>query len=83
MKRTLTVAFAALGLIAWVDPKTAGPTVSKEAAAAEARQQALYVIRAKLKDERRVNDIAFRIQAACVGSPIELIVGILCVVRRD
>ena len=64
MKRTLAVALAALGLIAWVDPKTAGPTVSKEAAAAEARQQALYVIRAKLKDERRVNDIAFRIQAA-------------------
>ena len=64
MKRTLMVAFAALGLIAWVDPKTAAPTVSKEAAAAEARQQALYVLRARFKDERRVNDIAFRIQAA-------------------
>ena len=64
MRRQLTVALAALGLIAWVDPKTAGPTVSKEAAAAEAKQQALYVVRAKLKDERRVNDIAFRIQVA-------------------
>jgi len=64
MKRTLVVAFAALGLIAWVDPKTAAPTVSKDEAAAEARQQALYVQRSRLRDERRVNDIAFRIEVA-------------------
>jgi beta-barrel assembly-enhancing protease len=64
MKRIVAVAFAALGLIAWVDPKMAAPTVSKEEAAAEARQQALYVVRARFRDERRVNDIAFRIEAA-------------------
>jgi Zn-dependent protease with chaperone function len=64
MRRQLAVCLAALGLIAWVDPKTVAPTVSKEAAAAEAKQQALYVLRAKQKDVRRVEDIAFRLQVA-------------------
>ena len=64
MKRTLAVAVAALGLIAWVDPKTATPEVSKEAAAAEAKRQAAYMFSARWKEIRRVEEIAFRLQVA-------------------
>jgi hypothetical protein len=63
-KRTLAVAMAALGLIAWADPKTAAPEVSKDAAAEEAKRQAVYVFKARAKEDRRVYDIAFRIEAA-------------------
>jgi hypothetical protein len=62
--RTLAVAIAALGLIAWADPKTAGPVISKDAAAEEAKRQLVYVLKARAKEERRVDDIAFRIEAA-------------------
>ena len=64
MKRTLAICVAALGLIAWVDPKTAGPEVTKDAAAEEAKRQAVYVFRARAKESDRVEDIAFRLQAA-------------------
>src|SRR4051812_18444690 len=64
MQKALAVAVAALGLIAWVDPKTAGPQVSKDAAAAEAKRQALYAFNARWKEMRRVEDIAYRIQVA-------------------
>jgi hypothetical protein len=64
IKKTLAVAVAALGLIAWADPKTAAPEVSKDAAAEEAKKQAVYVFTARMKEVRRVDDIAFRIEVA-------------------
>jgi membrane-associated protease RseP (regulator of RpoE activity) len=62
--RALAVACAAIGLIAWVDPKTAGPAVTQEAAAEEAKRQVVYVLKARAKELRRVEDIAFRIEVA-------------------
>jgi hypothetical protein len=53
-----------LGLIAWVDPKTAGPSVSESAAKAEAQRQAAYMYNARLKEFQRVQDIAFKLEAA-------------------
>jgi membrane-associated protease RseP (regulator of RpoE activity) len=64
IKRTVAVTLAALGLIAWVDPKTAAPEVSKDAAAQEARRQEVYVFKAREQEVRRVDDIAFRLEAA-------------------
>ena len=64
IKRALAVSAAALGLIAWVDPKTAAPEVSQDAAAQEARRQEVYVFKAREKEVRRVDDIAFRLEAA-------------------
>lgn len=64
LKRSLAICVAALGLIAWVDPKTAAPTVTKEAAADEARREVVYVFKARAKELRRVEDIAFRIEVA-------------------
>jgi Zn-dependent protease with chaperone function len=64
IKRTLAVCVAALGLIAWADPKTAAPEVSKDAAAEEAKKQMVYVLKARAKEERRVEAIAFRLEAA-------------------
>jgi Zn-dependent protease with chaperone function len=63
-RKVLAVAVAALGLIAWADPKTAGPVVSKDAAADEAKRQMVYVLTARAKEARRVEDIAFRIMVA-------------------
>ena len=62
--RGAAVAVAALGLIAWADPKTAGPAVTKEAASEEAQREMVYVLKARAKELRRVEDIAFRIEAA-------------------
>jgi len=62
--RTATVAVAALGLIAWVDPKTAAPVISKDAAADEAKRQMVYVLTARAREARRVDDIAFRLMVA-------------------
>lgn len=64
LKKTLAVSLAALGLIAWADPKTAAPEVSKDAAAEEAKRQMVYVLKARAKEDRRVQDIAFRIEVA-------------------
>jgi Zn-dependent protease with chaperone function len=64
IKRTMAVALAALGLIGWVDPKTAAPEVSKDAAAAEAKRQAAYVLKTRLREQRRVQGIAFRLEVA-------------------
>jgi membrane-associated protease RseP (regulator of RpoE activity) len=63
-KRALAVAVAALGLIAWLDPKTAAPEVSKGAAAEEAKRQLVYVYKARAKEQLRVHEIAFRIEVA-------------------
>lgn len=60
----LAVVVAALGLIAWADPKTAGPAITKDAAAEEARREMVYVLKARAKELRRVEDIAFRIEVA-------------------
>lgn len=62
--KCLAVLVAALGLIAWEDPKTAGPAVTQEAAAEEAKRQMVYVLKARAKELRRVEDIAFRIEVA-------------------
>ncbi|MDB5447457.1 MAG: peptidase Ste24p [Phenylobacterium sp.] len=64
MKRTLAVAVAALGLIAWVDPKTATPNASKDQVAEEAKREAAYMFSARWKEIRRVDEIAFRLQVA-------------------
>jgi hypothetical protein len=64
IKRTLAVTVAALGLIAWADPKTAAPEVSKDAAAEEAKKQMVYVLKARAKEAWRVDEIAFRLEAA-------------------
>jgi len=64
LRRSLAISVAALGLIAWVDPKTAAPTVTKEAAADEAQREMVYVLKARAKELRRVEDIAFRIEVA-------------------
>jgi membrane-associated protease RseP (regulator of RpoE activity) len=62
--RAAAVAMAALGLIAWADPKTAAPVISKDAAADEAKRQMVYVLKARAKEAQRVEDIAFRIMVA-------------------
>jgi hypothetical protein len=64
IKRTLAVSVAALGLIAWADPKTAAPEVSKDAAAEEAKKQMVYVLKARAREAGRVDQIAFRLEAA-------------------
>lgn len=64
IKRALLVSVAALGLIAWVDPKTAAPEVTKDAVAQEARRQEVYVFKAREKEVLRVEDIAFRLETA-------------------
>lgn len=64
IKKTLAVSVAALGLIAWADPKTAGPQVSQDDVAAEAKREMVYVLKARAKEEQRVGDIAFRIETA-------------------
>jgi membrane-associated protease RseP (regulator of RpoE activity) len=64
IKRTLAVGVAALGLIGWIDPKTAAPEVTKDAVAAEAKRQAVYVFNARMKEIRRVDDIAFKLEVA-------------------
>jgi membrane-associated protease RseP (regulator of RpoE activity) len=64
MRRTLGVAVAALGLIAWVDPKTATPTISNDALKAEAQREAAYAVKSHFKEEARVADIAFRLEVA-------------------
>jgi hypothetical protein len=64
IKRTLAVCVAALGLVAWAEPKTAAPEVSKDAAAEEAKRQLVYVFKARAKEQLRVREIAFRIEAA-------------------
>lgn len=62
--QTAAVAMAALGLIAWVEPKTATPSVAKDAAAEEAKRQMVYVLKARAKETQRVQDIAFRLMVA-------------------
>jgi membrane-associated protease RseP (regulator of RpoE activity) len=62
--KTAAVAMAALGLIGWVNPKTAAPPVAKDASADEAKRQMVYVLKARAKEARRVEDIAFRLMAA-------------------
>ncbi|CAN7507049.1 M48 family metallopeptidase [Phenylobacterium sp. LjRoot219] len=62
--QTAAVAMAALGLIAWVEPKTATPLVAKDAAAEEAKRQMVYVHKTRAKEAQRVQDIAFRIMVA-------------------
>jgi hypothetical protein len=64
LKRTLAVSVAALGLVAWADPKTAAPEITKDDAAAEAKREAVYVFKARMKEIRRVDDIAFRLEVA-------------------
>lgn len=62
--KTAAVAMAALGLVGWVEPKTATPLVAKDAAADEAKRQMVHVLKARGKETQRVEDIAFRIMAA-------------------
>lgn len=62
--RQLALLAAAFGLIAWVDPKTAAPTVTKDAAAEEARREMVYVLKARARELHRVEAIAFRIEVA-------------------
>lgn len=64
MKRALALAVAAVGLIAWVDPKTVSPTATKEAVAEETKRQAIYLVNARWKEIQRVNDIAYRLEVA-------------------
>lgn len=62
--KTAAVVMAALGLVGWVEPKTASPLVAKDAAADEAKRQMVHVLKARAKETQRVQDIAFRIMAA-------------------
>jgi predicted Zn-dependent protease len=64
MRRTLCVAVAALGLIGWVDPKTAAPTISEEATKAEAKKQALFFFNTRMREAERVDAVTFRLEAA-------------------
>jgi hypothetical protein len=64
MRRVLLTAFAALGLIGWVDPRTAGPQVTESDIKAEAQRQAVYVFSSRWKEYQRVANIAFRIEVA-------------------
>jgi membrane-associated protease RseP (regulator of RpoE activity) len=64
IKRTLAVCVAALGLVAWAEPKTAAPEISKDAAAEEAKRQMVYFYKARAKEDLRVQEIAFRIEVA-------------------
>jgi membrane-associated protease RseP (regulator of RpoE activity) len=63
-QRGLVLVVAALGLIAWADPQTAGPTVTKDAASQEAKRQMVYVLKARARELHRVEAIAFRIEVA-------------------
>lgn len=62
--KSVAVAVAALGLVAWADPKTVAPVVTKDAAAEEAKRQMVYVLKARARENVRVEDIAFRIMVA-------------------
>jgi len=62
--KTAAVAMAALGLVGWVEPKAAAPLVAKGAAADEAKRQMVYVLTARAKELRRVENIAFRLMVA-------------------
>jgi len=64
MRKALLTAVSALGLIAWADPRTAGPQITDEAVKAEARKQAAYVFASRWKEYQRVENVAFRIEAA-------------------
>jgi membrane-associated protease RseP (regulator of RpoE activity) len=59
----LTV-LAAVGLMAWADPKTTGPNISDEAIKAEARRQEVYVLQARWRETVRVTDIGLRLRVA-------------------
>ena len=64
MRKAWMTAVAALGLIAWADPKTAGPQITDDAVRAEARKQAAYVFASRWKEYQRVENVAFRIEVA-------------------
>ena len=64
MKRAICVAVAALGLVGWVDPKTAAPTVSQDALKAEEKRQLAFVISSRWKESERVKAVAFRLALA-------------------
>lgn len=62
--RGLALVVVALGLIAWADPQTVGPTVTRDAATEEAKRQMVYVLKARARELHRVEVVAFRIEVA-------------------